>query len=51
MAWLAQNWIFIVAVVGVVFLMSRGGGCCGSHHHNNGKTGADPTADHGSGHS
>ncbi len=51
MAWLAQNWIFLAAAVGVVFLMSRGGGCCGGHHHNHGKPGAGPAADRGSGHS
>lgn len=49
MAWLAQNWVFLVAIVGVVFLMSRGGGCCGGHGHGSGKDRDGSAANH-SGH-
>lgn len=48
MAWLIQNWIFIVAIVAVFLLMSRGGGCGGGHHrHSDQGNDMDPTADHG----
>lgn len=50
MAWLAQNWLFIVFTVGVIFLMSRGGGC-GGHHHKHGNAGRGPAVGHGNGHS
>lgn len=37
MAWLGQNWVFILLVIGVIFMMRRGGMGCGSgvgrHHH------------------
>lgn len=37
MAWLEQNWVFILLVIGVLFMMRRGGMCCGAgvgrHHH------------------
>ena len=37
MNWLSQNWIWLVLIVGVIWLLSRGrhgglmGGCCGTH--------------------
>lgn len=37
MEWLSQNWIWVVLVAGVIWLLSRGrhgglmGGCCGTH--------------------
>ncbi|MDP3745211.1 MAG: YHS domain-containing protein [Methylotenera sp.] len=37
MAWLEQNWISVLLVIGVIFLMRRGGMGCGSgtrrHNH------------------
>lgn len=37
MAWLGQNWVYILLVIGVIFMMRRGGMGCGSsagrHHH------------------
>jgi YHS domain-containing protein len=37
MAWLGQNWIYILVVIGVIFMMRRGGmGCApggGRHRH------------------
>lgn len=37
MAWLGQNWIYILLVIGVIFMMRRGGMGCGPgavrHHH------------------
>ena len=38
MEWLSQNWIWLVLIVGVMMLLSRGrhggmmGGCCGMAH-------------------
>lgn len=29
MEWLSQNWIWLVFVGAIVFMMRRGGGCCG----------------------
>lgn len=29
MAWLGQNWIFILVVIGAIFMMRRGGMGCG----------------------
>ncbi len=37
MQWLSQNWIWLVLIVGVMWLLNRGrhgglmGGCCGGH--------------------
>lgn len=37
MEWLSQNWIWLVLIVGVIWLLNRGrhggmmGGCCGGH--------------------
>lgn len=37
MEWLTQNWIWLVLIVGVIWLLNRGrhgglmGGCCGGH--------------------
>lgn len=37
MEWLAQNWLWLVLIIGVMMMLSRGrhggamGGCCGSH--------------------
>lgn len=37
MEWLTQNWIWLVVIAGVVWMLSRGhhgglmGGCCGTH--------------------
>lgn len=37
MAWLGQNWIYILLVIGMIFMMRRGGMGCGpgvgKHHH------------------
>ncbi len=37
MTWLEQNWISILLIIGVIFMMRRGGMGCGSgtrrHHH------------------
>jgi len=46
MAWLEQNWISVLLVIGVLFMMRRGGMGCGSgarrHHHGNNSEGGTP---------
>ena len=45
MEWLSQNWIWVIAIIGFVFLMRRGGmGGCGMGHAHN----ADRGDEHGS---
>ena len=51
MIWLSQNWVFLVAIAGAIFLMSRGGGCCGGHHHSAKKDGLNSSTGRGSTHS
>ncbi|MGQ0525997.1 MAG: hypothetical protein ACT4P8_20320 [Betaproteobacteria bacterium] len=38
MEWLSQNWIWLIVIIGVVGLLTRGRhggmmGCCGTHGH------------------
>lgn len=46
MAWLEQNWISVLLVIGVIFMMRRGGMGCGSgaskHHHSDNSGGVAP---------
>lgn len=50
MAWLGQNWIFILVVIGVIFMMRRGGMGCGSsagrqHHGGQGESVSQPESE------
>jgi YHS domain-containing protein len=57
MAWLNQNWIYILVVIGVIFMMRRGGMGCGpgggrhrhdghgeSEHHPESRSNTDPVS-------
>lgn len=48
MEWLTQNWIWIVLVVGVFFMMSRGGmGCGGGGRRSHGRGDSNEHGAHG----